>query len=192
MAGGCWRIRSSRGGNCDSRKKGPIPLRLRRSLASSSVPRRVFTTVKACTHSGQASKQSKQVRQAGRQAGGQATWYALAAESERSEVTIDANLSECHVSAAAETQYTHAMDDNGTASRSTIPLNPCLLHPYILYIYATSDGTEPASAHWWWVHLENFGSTRLYAVSKHGVFNQKYEKEENGGDSIYVRPMTYF
>jgi len=50
--------------------------------------------------------------------------------SERAEVTIDANLSECHVSAAAGTQYTHAMDDDGTAGRSTVPLNPCLLHPY--------------------------------------------------------------
>lgn len=35
------------------------------------------------------------------------------------EVTIDANLSKCHVSTAAGTQYIHAMDDDdGTTGRA--------------------------------------------------------------------------
>lgn len=129
-----WRIWSL-GGNCDSRKKDPF--HSGSVVLSPSVPRRALTIVSVYACNGMDRRSSKQARekqaarQAGRQAGGQATWYALAAESERSEVTIDANLSECHVSAAAGTQYTHAMDDNGTAGRSTIPLNPCLLHPYI-------------------------------------------------------------
>lgn len=54
----------------------------------------------------------------------------------RAEVTIDANLSECHVSTIAGTQYIHAMDDDdGTiAPHHSIKSMP----PPSLYIYASS------------------------------------------------------
>lgn len=44
------------------------------------------------------------------------------ARSKLAEVTIDANLSKCHVSTHAGTQRAHG----GRHNRSTIPLNPCL------------------------------------------------------------------
>lgn len=70
----------------------------------------------------------------------QAAWYAWP-RSERAEVTIDANLSECHVSAAAGTQYTHAMDDDDDDNRALHhSIKSSLLRIY--YTYTTSDGTE--------------------------------------------------